>query len=70
MLFIAFVVLYIKETHQGGKTKVTYHFIILFLFCRSLFLFTKSKNQRMGTQISKIEDTIHEVYKKTWPQAW
>jgi hypothetical protein len=24
----------------------------------------------MGTQISKIEDTIHEVYKKTWPQAW
>ncbi|UJR31896.1 hypothetical protein I4U23_019370 [Adineta vaga] len=24
----------------------------------------------MGAQISKVEDTIHEVYKKTWPQAW
>jgi len=24
----------------------------------------------MGAQISKIEDTVHEVYKKTWPQAW
>ncbi|CAF1158497.1 unnamed protein product [Rotaria sp. Silwood1] len=24
----------------------------------------------MGAQISKIEDTIHDTYKKTWPQAW
>lgn len=24
----------------------------------------------MGSQISKIEDTIYETYKKTWPQAW
>ncbi|CAF1328794.1 unnamed protein product, partial [Rotaria sordida] len=24
----------------------------------------------MGAQMSKIEDTIHDVYKKTWPQAW
>ncbi|CAF0817333.1 unnamed protein product [Adineta ricciae] len=24
----------------------------------------------MGAQISKVEDTIHDIYKKTWPQAW
>lgn len=24
----------------------------------------------MGSQISKIEDTVHDVYKKTWPTAW
>lgn len=24
----------------------------------------------MGAQVSKIEDTVHELYKKTWPQAW
>jgi len=24
----------------------------------------------MGSQISKIEDTVHDVYKKVWPTAW
>lgn len=24
----------------------------------------------MGAQVSKIEDTIHDTYKKVWPQAW
>lgn len=24
----------------------------------------------MGAQVSKVEDTIHDLYKKTWPQAW
>ena len=24
----------------------------------------------MGAQISKVEDTIHDLYKKTWPTAW
>ncbi|CAF1273961.1 unnamed protein product [Adineta steineri] len=24
----------------------------------------------MGAQVSKIEDSIHDIYKKTWPQAW
>lgn len=25
---------------------------------------------KMGAQVSKIEDSIHDTYKKVWPQAW
>jgi hypothetical protein len=32
--------------------------------------FTNKTNHTMGAQVSKIEDTIHDIYKKTWPQAW
>ncbi|CAF2980954.1 unnamed protein product [Rotaria socialis] len=24
----------------------------------------------MGSQVSKVEDTVHELYRKTWPEAW
>jgi len=64
MLFIAFVVLYIKETHKGGKTKVTYHFIIFFYFVEVFFYLLKVKIREWVLKSAKLKIQFMKSTKK------